>query len=477
MRKDNKERIKTKILISLIILSVIQIGIHWNMQTQGLPFHFISKIFGGNGRAANLDVDSLKNRYFTPDSITVSISTSHWRLDERDSQFKKVWEDIRDNYIPSIIKKKPEKILPKEQWAEITSYRCVRIDFEISWPSNIIHWLAQVKPGDTKAFEGIKSIVIAPQLDVNETVNTIFIYDNNQIYRYQVNIDDEFLAKRYYSNLADELTAKNKPILRLLSTVSNFTSEEDIYVALTDGKGSAFSKISTGIPEQIVLNRANMENYNIQDNILLDQKESLSADYADSSKYVMFTDTENLYRLYENGILEYKYIPSTVSNQDDISAAFKHAVTFIEQRRHLVGDADIVLKSIDKEHSNIYRIEFEYKLEGVPVYYTERQGAGISSPLIIKANSERILECRWVIRYFNKFDKPMDYSVNFADLLNKQIVSTYPEILESRDKLFKRLEPGYIYNLSDLDSAFLLPNWIISTNSKDYFIPLARKGG
>ena len=69
-----------------------------------------------------------KNRYFTPDSITVSISTSHWRLDERDSQFKKVWEDIRDNYIPSIIKK-PEKILPKEQWAEITSYRCVRIDF------------------------------------------------------------------------------------------------------------------------------------------------------------------------------------------------------------------------------------------------------------------------------------------------------------------------------------------------------------
>ena len=68
-------------------------------------------------------------------------------------------------------------------------------------------------------------------------------------------------------------------------------------------------------------------------------------------------------------------------------------------------------------------------------------------------------------------------SVNFADLLNKQIVSAYPEILDSKDRFFKRIEPGYIFELSDSDSGLLAPSWIISTESKDYFIPLIRKGG
>ncbi len=476
MRKDKKERIKTRILIILIITCVIQIGINWNIQTQGFPFHFVSKLFDGNTRTANLDVDSLRNRYFMPKTIMVSVSTSHWRIDERDSQYNKIWEDIRDNYLPLIVKQKPNKVLPKEEWASITGARCIRIDFDVTWPSNIIYWLSEAKPGDIKSFEGIKSIAITPQLDVNETVNTLFIYDENQIYQYQVNIKNEFVPKRYYSNLADEISSKNKPTLRLLASVSNFTSEKDIFVALNDGNGSAFYTISADIPEEIVLNRTNMENDNIQDNILLEKKESLSASYTDSSGYVMFTDTENLYRLYDDGVLEYKYIPTITSNQDNASAAFKHAVTFLEQRRHLVGEAQIFLKSISKEN-NYYKMEFDYKLEGVPIYYTENREPEISAPITIKVNSERILECRWVIRYLTKFDKSINYNVNFADLLNKQIVTAYPEILESKDRFFKRIEPGYIFDLDDSDSALLAPSWIISTDSKNYIIPLVRKGG
>ena len=475
MRNNKKERIKTRILILLIITSVIQLGIHWNMQTQGLPFNFISKIFAANGRTANLDVESLRNQYFVPETIMVSISTSYWRLDARDSQFEKVWEDIRDHYIPAIIRQKPDKILPKEQWAAITGARYIRIDFNAIWPANVINWLTEARPSDTKGFEGIKSIVIAPHLDVNETVNTIFIYDDNQIYQYLININREFLPKRYYSNLADELSSKNKPSLRLLTSVSNFTSDKEIFVALNDGRGSAFSTIRAVIPDEIVLNRTNMENYNIQDNILLDKKESLSANYTDSSRYVLFTDTENLYRLYNDGVLEYKFIPSIASGQDNASAAFKHAVTFIEQRRHLVGEANIFLKSIYKEN-NYYMMEFEYKVDGVPIYFTENRDSEILAPIIIKANSERILECRWVIRNFTKIDKPINYNIDFPDLLNKQIVSTYPEILESSDKSFDRIEPGYIFELNDLKSVLLAPNWIISTDSENYFLPLLRKG-
>ena len=261
--------------------------------------------------------------------------------------------------------------------------------------------------------------------------------------------------------------------LRFLTSVSNLVSDNDIFVALSDGKGSAFRSVQ--LFEKVILNRTNMENYNIQDNILLD-KESLSANYIDSSGYVLFTDTENLYRFYSNGVLEYRFIPSITSGQDNVSAAFKHAVTFIEQRRHLVGEASIFLKNISKEN-NYYRMEFGYKLDGVPVHFARNRESKISAPIIIKANSERILECQWVIRNFTKIDKPIYYNIDFPDLLNKQIAATYPELLESNDNIFERIEPGYIFELSDPESIILVPNWIISTDSKNYIIPLLRKGG
>jgi len=446
------------------------------MQTQRLPFHFVSKIFGGNGRSANLDLDSLRNTYFIPENIMVSISTSFWRLDERDSQFHKIWEDVRDNYLPIIIRQKPDKILPKEQWDAITGARYIRIDFNATWPSNVVNWLIEAKPSDTRSFEGIKSIVIAPQLDVNQAVNTLFVYDGNQIYQYQVNLKKDYLPKSYYLSLADEVSSGNKPSLRLLTAVSKFVSDNDIFVALSAGKGSSFSRINAVIPKEIVLNRANLENYSIQDNILLDEKESLSANFLDSSGYILFTDTENLYRLYNDGVLEYKYLPSISSGQENASAAFKQAVTFIEQRRHLVGEASISLHTIKKEN-NYYLMEFGYKLDGVPIYFIEDKDSKITAPIVIKANTERILECKWVIRHFSKVDKPVYYNIDSPDLLNNQIASSYPEILENKDNIFERIEPGYIFERSSPKSVVLVPNWIISTNSKNYIIPLLRKEG
>ncbi|NLX63996.1 MAG: hypothetical protein GX022_04375 [Clostridiaceae bacterium] len=476
MSKDKRERIKTKILILLVITCVIQLGIHWNMQAQRFPFHFVSKIFAGNGRSANLDVDSLKKTYFVPETVMVSISSNYWRLDERDSQFHRIWEDIRDNYLPIIIRQKPDKILPNEQWDAITGARYIRIDFEATWPSNVVNWLIEAKPSDTGNFEGIKSIVIAPQLDVNQAVNTLFIYDGYQIYQYQVNIKRDYLPKRYYSSLMDEVSFSNRPSLRLLTSVSNFISDKDIFVALNAGKGSAFSQINAVIPKEIVLNRTNLENYSIQDNILLEEKESLSANYVDSSGYILFTDTENLYRLYNDGVLEYKYLPSVSSGQGNASAAFKQAVTFIEQRKHLVGEARISLNDIKREDT-YYVMEFDYKFEGIPVYFVGDKDSMISSPIIIKANSERILECQWVIRHFSKIDKPVYYNIDFPNLLNNQIAFSYPEIIENKDNIFERIEPGYIFERNSPESVVLVPNWIISTNSKNYIIPLLRKEG
>ena len=59
MKRHKKERLKSGILLLLMVLSMIQIGILWN-QTQGLPFSFLLEaIFAGNGND-HVDVGRIK---------------------------------------------------------------------------------------------------------------------------------------------------------------------------------------------------------------------------------------------------------------------------------------------------------------------------------------------------------------------------------------------------------------------------------
>lgn len=477
MTTEKKEKVKTGTIILLVLLSVFQTGILWSKQTQGLPFNFLSTIFVSGRKAPALDTETLKEKYFKPEAVIVSIGNNHWKLNERDSQYTKVWQDIRDNYIPVMLKQKAKAVLPKEQWSVIAGSRCVRIDFYVNWPSSAISWFEEIKSGEARSFEGIKSIVIVPEDNVNQTVNTVYIYDEKQVYQYEIDIKSNFLPKNYYAKLADELTDSNKPRQSLLSSYPNFVSDRDIFVPRPGDQGYSYSSIEVSIPEAVVLNRANIESYSIQDSILLQQKESLSTQYTDGSDNVMLTDTENLYRLYEDGTLEYKYIPAVTSQAGEISAAFNNAISFIEHRRSLVGEADIVLTKLELDKDKrFYLMEFSYRLNGVFVYYADDYEDRISAPISIKANSERILECRWILRNIDNTGKQY-YSESFGDLLNNQIAIAYPEIINRETKYFARLEHGYIFRRTDDSGVLLVPSWIISTDEKDYFIPFSGKKG
>ncbi len=477
-----KENLKTFLLLLLILTSLLQIGIHWYQQAQGFPFRFIEEIFNSSGdEFPSMDVDSIKHRYFRPETIIVSVSSkaSLWKLEQNDPFFISIWKDIKDNYLPTIIKEKPTKIIPKDQWSAIISGRCIRIDFAAKWLNDIIFWLEDVKkPRDFKSFNGVRSIAILPQSDVNETVNTVFVYDEDQVYQYQINLKEDYLPKAFYSGLADELNSRNIPRLSVLSANTTYKSGEDILVYLDRGIGKAYSSLAAQIPSAIKLNEANIKNDSIQDHILLNQKESLMAKHDEKFTEALFTDTDNLYTLNKDGILQYRYLPMVDKEAGAASDAFKQALSFIElRRRSLLGDVELVLTYIER-NEHYYEMQFEYQLNGVPVYYTGADSESkISPPLIIKANSKRVLECQWVIRFFQSTAETDQYSLYFTDLVEKQILSLYPEIINRENIYFERIKAGYFFGLKDQGDLPQRPHWIISTESKDYFIPLLEEEG
>ncbi len=473
----NKEKMKTVLLILLVAASLFQIGIHWSQQGQGFPFPFLAQFFNYNDIYASVDVDSIKYQYFVPDSIIVSRSPTalKWKLDQGDLYFHEIWDDVSKNYLPEIIGQKPSKILPKEEWPKITSVRCIRIDFTTKWPSDIILWLENKNDKKSIDFKSISSIAVLPEEDVNRAVNTVYIYDENQVYRYSVNIKRDFLSKELYSNLAEKLSFEDMLEYDNLSEMAGFDSSENIFVPVDRERTTPFPTLNVEIPESIQLNEENLENEVIAEAILQNRKDSLMVKYNENSGQVLFTDTENLFRLYDNGVLEYKYLSSDIAQIGDISAAFSKAMSFIELRRELLGDIDIVLSQIATD--KYYEFHFDYKYKGIPVFYagiTSKER--ISSPIIIKANSDRVIECRWVIRSFTEKIASRNYILSFSKLLNEQIPQTSPEIMTMEELFFERMEPGYVFGASMRKKVLGMPHWIISTRTKDYFIPLLEEG-
>lgn len=453
-------------------------GIHWGQKVQGFPFPFIAQIFNNKDKLLATDIETLRERYFVPETITIGPTTPRQKLDQDDSYFERIWNDLKDNYLPTMIKQKPAKILSKELWSEITSVVCIRIEFTVNWPSEIILPIKNTNSSDFRSFSSVKSIAVLPQADVNESVNTVYVYDGNQVYQYQINIKENFLPKSFYLKITDELYSQNKLGLSVLSSMSNFESPEEILVSLYRGKGS-YSALKLEIPSSIVLSEENITNENIQDKILLNQKDSLMAEYSEIDGEALFTDTENLYKLFDNGILEYKYLPAKNTQAGDASAAFSQAILFIELRRNLLEDMDIVLTDIKKsDNDNNYEMSFGYKYDGVPIHYSDLNEK-LTPPLTIKANAERVLECKWVIRSITGVENPKLYSLYIIDLIEKIPTlfpdTLYPEIV--KDKYFKRLEPGYVFGSDEQGDKPIYPNWIISTKSNDYFIPLLEEEG
>lgn len=477
MKKHKREKLKTQLLLCLIVLSLVQLGIHWNQQAQGFPFRFISEIFNYNmGEFPTTNVEDLKYLYFMPESVTVSVdpTAARWKFGQNDPYYSKIWNDVKNNYFHSMINQKPEKTMSKDQWSRITGQRCIIIDFSVNWPNDIIFWLENSSVKDNKSFESLKSIAIVPDDDVNETVNTLYAYDGKQVYQYQINIRDNFLPKKFYLQLKDELDSRNVPTKSLLTTVFNFTSKEDILISLSR-EMSTFSTLRIEIPPNIQLNRQNIENETIQDSILLSQKVSLMAKYYEDLGEAQFTDTENLYKLHINGLLEYFYLPGGSKDAGAASAAFSQALSFIELRRSLLGEVDLVLSSIEKtKNGQSYEMHFDYQMNGVPVFYGGAKDEDrITSPLIIKANAERVLECHWILRSITDTGSSQKYSLNFTTLANQLIPQELiDEIFYKKKNVLERIEAGYIFRLDQLESKTIIPKWVITITDKDFVFPL-----
>jgi hypothetical protein len=478
MKRHKKERLKSGILLLLMFLSMIQTGILWN-QTQGLPFSFLLEaIFAGNGND-HVDVERIKDNYFYPENIVVfANSFNQWILTDEDLSYQIIWDDIRQNYLPEILKTKSKRIYPADMWSGLKDMSSVRIDFAAKYPNSMLLWFSGMTTGNP-SFNGIKSMIILPQENVNVTVNTLLVYDESNVYMYHIEIKENMRPKAYYSGLSADLRNQTEimPMSAIGETFPDFvdSAHDDIPIYVMDPDVSqSMRTIDAGIPESLILDPESDDLLTIQESILLEQRDSFLAMRDKTENIVVFSDLENVYQLNSYGVLEYKYLPAEQKTDlIDAKSSFIHALSFIELRKSLVGDADIMLKDI-KQEGHTFVFTFGYRAAGLDIYISDVENNNyLSAPAIrIKASAERVLECTWVVREFNTNLDSRDYSMSFIDMLDK-IYASNPTLLKLEK--FQSIRTGYHLFVTDGSGEKLRPCWLVRTDQAAYRIPIGEK--
>ena len=470
----NKNKLKSFILAILVISSFVQVGILWDYQSRRFPFSFISNVFSSGKIEDKTDViEKARKEVYKPYRLTISNGNeTHWLIGEDDKIKYELFNEV-NQYLKRILSTSEGSSLSENLWPELVVKKSIMIEFRTGFKTNLLKWFLNIRGASGENPNSIQKILMSPDEDINNN-NTIYILSSKGLYKYVIPFNKNGILKREYSNIINNLE-KNTRIVQykifkeidpnnVISSKLPFSIPKDTLCIV---HGTRYFKYHT-INYYVKTKTADIEEIAIA--ILGNEKESFDR-YIESNALV-FKNINNTYRLYNDGLLEYKYVPGVEDQEKgDIGEAFEKAYFFINRVKNSFIDADdsLYLKNIKDDNPNYYEFIFDYKADELPVYINfDAKGKDkepLKNALTIKVDSKRIIECRWYIINIEENRTQREYNVYFQDMLD-DLSKKY-----GRQKLgdfnIKNVTRAYLIN----DNAFntFSPVWIIENPNEEYY--------
>lgn len=477
MYRNTREKIKTYILLTLIVTSIIQVGILWDYQNHGFPTNFLTPIFNRINSVTANSPEKARQKYFAPYRIVIcNGGESHWLIDRKEDVFSDLWDEGM-YYLSSVLSLKPTATLPLDRWGSIITRKSIAYEFKSSIDINLLKWFLNNNSSESRnraeqtPLDGIYKIAFTPWENVNQTFNTVYIMDEHKIYKYSIEFNPKGKARKEYGELNDMLMQSSKYALREYRVAEELDPsrkmelvDRDILFVVTGPRHRSFKSLSWYVPDKL------SSLVDMADIVLGNEKSTFnrSRDIYDD---IVFKTIDNIYRIYDDGLLEYKYIPGSLEgDRGEIGDAFLQAFRFINGiEKHLVSGVDIYLSGV-KRHEDIYEFIFDYMAGEIPVVMDLERGTKNNRPIrnaiVIKANGKRIVECTWIMRHFQQSSEAHNYNVYFEDLTSDTNITH----LDIDDIVF-----SYVVNSTEANDQG--PYWVIERLSGDLMLkPMRRKG-
>lgn len=485
---SGKEKWKFYLLMFLVLLSLIQVGILWNYQTHGFPINALWGVFTQKEKVVQDDI----KEYFKPVRIIVAegFDEPRWILGENNANYGLLWNEAK-NYIARIVKSGNTISnigYSDEAWSDLIIKRSIIFEFKYPMSIELISAFLEIKAENKPEIKAVSKIVILPFEDVNNNL-LIYINDEERILGFSQKINQDDLSRNRYNGIIRSFE-ENKD-LRKYSVVKEvipdlqkalFRIKPDIPVIVSGNKYDRFLAIEAVAPESIIKSDLN-KNYDLEKiakEVLGTRKDEYDLG-VDIYGTVVFKNLNDIYRIYKEGILEYRTLYNIESLEEvNESTAFDKAVNFINDRLDLVRGSLHLIGASKIKNENCFEFKFDYYINDMSVFFEgfeikNKAVVPITNAITICANNKNVVSCLWVLRKFNVLNKTTSYNVLFEDMLEdifkmNQDINHEKFSIEDIKMIYKVSFGGEVEKLE--------PCWLVTTiDKKQYLVPVHEEKG
>lgn len=458
---STKERLKSGILIVLIVFSAVQVYVYW----KGDKLESFFERTYSNDR-----YNFLVDEFFRPDRIIVSegFDESHWMLKKNSWEYGVIWEDAKSYIKDFLAKGEYKEVVPfdYDNWSNVIIRKSVLIEFDGEVDASLVStFLGNSATKDVEPYH-VKKVLLQPFEDVNN-VMTYYIADEEDIYKVKSPITDNRLPKEAYDKLIESLAGKPSFMKYSLineifpnKEIAPFNISSDVLVAIDDTSTEKYNTYFCMLPillDDIMFNN-NSDLEDLSKEVLGENRDYYDVG-VDADGTVVFKNVDNIFRIYKDGVLEYKYLDTVQKNKDEsIIKSFKKATEFVANLKGLTEGADITLVSAKKNRKGEegYRFTFDYKIDDVPVIINNYKSQVIpelsfNNAIEIVSTSNRVISCYWLLRDFDKAQDWVHYYIGFEGLL---------------DELFRK----YNIDRKNLEIQDMYNAYVVDSNNSDGFL-------
>ncbi|MBQ2696823.1 MAG: hypothetical protein IJF61_05930 [Clostridia bacterium] len=487
-----KKVLKNLTLVCSVLLTVVLVCQIWfsssflpggyDFLISGFKRHVIDPIVSlFNPGVANDFSQNFKTLY-RPEKIVVNVFSQRGVFADGQEGFQEAYNtsnDIMGKLLSGELTVKSRETVDMDTYASLLKGKSLYVDYGKNCDYSLFSFNAcgQAQTGFSEELSVVRDYVIS----LHDTImNDVSIYVKDQksgnVYRYIVELDKNSLdgkitelinlsPENSFLSYAFELNFHKEKA----DTVSKILFEPMVLMELN----------STKLP---AVSGRKLEDFddNIDDEMMNTILRDFSINtrtmwrYTDLTDARVFVENDATLTLYPNGLLEYVAEDggpgldiSKGEGGDDIYDAMNHAVDFVtticghlpeNYFSHLRLQTDMVENT---DSQGVYRICFDYLVDGVPVRH--KTGDGYAHTIEIEIDNGRLKSYRQYLKFYEKSGEPeisCMAMMNAADLLV--------------DALYKEGEPLWIQRIHlcyvENEAGTLVPQWNATINNQEHII-------
>lgn len=483
-----KERLKFYILILLVTASLVQLGILWSYQNQGLPFNFLN-LFGG--KQTSVDYSESMRDFFSPYKVIISqgFDISKCILNKEHPDYAPLWKEAK-GFIGSALKMKNVEPLELSQWYDLIERKVFILDFNTNIKIGILKDflnLSEIMPGGPS---GIYKMIISPwenETNYDSTI-TIYINDGIKIYKYDLFISPSELSKDLleYDKIITDLSDPNNEFVSysflkslLGDSLRGFSEDATVVSRPFD---VSYNNLTRALPFGIGSN-GEEDIVTVATNILGSQKDNYEGSI-DPDRTIELKTLNNIYKVRTDGFMEYKYLPfQNSSDKGALEDAFKKAFEFVNNVAVFSDNVKVKLFLSgykENENGNSYQFMFDYMVSDhgndLPIFvnYSYKDDTGeskvLNNAVIVTANSKNVLNCKALINKLITGVETKQYDIGLPEATFFKSV----KLLSDKNDIEKNISISYEMNNENNNSELNMV-WAIKDGDSYYSSPIINK--